>query len=136
VTKPSRGKLVGQIIGIVLAVAAGFLSNRLWGWDIYYPGSADFYMLLGIGIFVLVGVGAFLLRSWWALLIVPAAWLVGEFLGATLIPFAQTTWTALQDAFTTWHFQWSLSLLILIVSLIIGTAIGWGVERRFWKQQP
>ena len=95
VPKPSRGKLTWQIIGIVLAVAAGFLSNRLWGWDIYYPGSVDFYMLLGIGIFVLVGSGAFLLRSWWALLIVPAAWLVGEILGDTLIPLILISMCAL-----------------------------------------
>lgn len=131
-----QNKPLWLIIGFVLAMAAGIISGLVWGWDIFVPKSADltFTLLLGFVIFGLVGVGAFLIRSRWAFLIVPAGWLVGEILVAAW-PSFQRTWESFQAALGTWHFQWSLSFLILICSLIIGTVIGLVFEQRSKKQQ-
>lgn len=42
-------------------------------------------------------VGAFLLRSWWALLIVPVVFAIGIAFGILLFPLLQGGWPALED---------------------------------------
>jgi hypothetical protein len=118
------------LIGVGLSIVAGFISYSLWGWSIFNPASENFFWILGVVLFVLAFVGAFLLRSLWAILIVPVSWIVGAVLAATLIPRVQSTWPAVQSTINTWHIHASPSILILIFAILAGTFLGVYVYRR------
>lgn len=65
-----------RILGV--AFADGFL----FGWGVA-PENMGYVLVLGM---LMVLVGAFLLRFWWALLIVPVAFVVGNVLGKCGFP--------------------------------------------------
>lgn len=70
-----------------------------------------------------------MLRSWFAVLIVPFAWLVGEVMGAVLHPLVEGGWPALQVELESGFFWMSLGWLELAVLPItlcaaLGTVVG------------
>jgi len=151
-----------SILGMVLAVAGGFL----YGWPWWNMGVSEtnwsFYTLLFVGIALSVVVGAALLRSWWALLIVPIACVAGAILAGYILdpliygwtcvsveelhficpPLALNAyvpgWSAVQAKFGSFWIDMSTWLPIMIWPLLIGTALGaWlGVSlNKRWKKR-
>jgi hypothetical protein len=76
-----RINLLLRILGIELPLIAGF-----WVWNNQWAP------LLFLAVFF----GALFLRSWWALLVIPAVFAFGIALGIVLLPFIQGGWPALQ----------------------------------------
>lgn len=73
--------LLVSILGVELPLIGGF-----WVWNNQWAP------LLFLSVFF----GALFLRSWWALLVVPALFAFGIVLGIALLPFLQGGWSALQ----------------------------------------
>ncbi|GEM_PF-2966558 len=150
------------ILGIFLALAGGFLSA--WPW--MNMGVSEtiglINILLFVGIALSVVVGAALLRSWWALLIVPIAFVAGAILAGYILdpliygwncvsveelhficpPLALNSyvpgWSAVQAKFESFWIDMSTWLPIMIWPLLIGTALGaWlGVSlNKGWKKR-
>ncbi len=89
--------LLMYFLGVVLPMVAGSMVG--WPWWVGDIFDAEWVLNTVVLVMALsVFAGAFLLRSWWAFLIVPVAWIVGEILGAALAPFVQGGWPALQAA--------------------------------------
>ncbi len=125
-SETQQSRILRWIVGIVLPLVAG---TTLW-WIPSLFGYADImdnptvgYTVFGITI-VLVFAGAAVLRSWWALLIVPAAWLVGDILGSLV------TWLA--TASVNWVFVPLSGGLILYLGLPVVIAAGLGVLFGQW----
>jgi hypothetical protein len=121
------------IFGVALPVVAGSMVWWPWGVpDIFDAGWVLWTVVLGTCL--LVFVGAALLRSPWALLIVPVAWIGGEFLGAVVRPLVEGGWPALQAEIHFWDVQGviiPLGLLPVILCTLFGTGLGmWLKERR------
>ena len=124
--------IVMYIGGVVFPLVGGFLFGWL-GW-----GGAFFENVLIALLFAFIG--ALLLRSWWALLIVPVADLVGWFVGGLVVPpFMVGGWPAVQEyiAYYFSGFQYDIMIyviwvLALIVTASIGTAIGKRLQKMLW----
>ncbi len=72
------------ILGILLPFAGGILNGTPWG-NTEFNNTLTF-MYIGFGVtFLSLVVGAALLRSWWALLIVPVAFAAGIILGGYIL---------------------------------------------------
>lgn len=118
-----------RILGIALVFADGFL----FGWGVAAE-NVGYMLVLGM---LMVLVGAFLLRSWWALVIVPVVFVVGNVLGELWVPLVQRGWPAwpptLQAAI-----HWSPTVLLLILSLLVSLLLGTGlgiVFKQWWEQR-
>jgi len=121
------------ILGVALPVVAG--SMVWWPWGVPDIFDAEWVLwTVVLGTCLLVFVGAALLRSPWALLIVPVAWTAGEFLGAVVRPLVEGGWPALQAQIHFWDIQGVLipfGLFPVILSTLLGTGLGmWLKERR------
>jgi hypothetical protein len=81
--KEWRWRIWLAILGIEIPLIGGF-----WVWN-----NDPWYYVL----FLSVPLGAVLLRSWWALLIVPVVFAIGIALGILLLPFLQGGWPAVQN---------------------------------------
>lgn len=121
-----QSRTLRWIVGIVAPLVAG---TTLW-WIPSLFGYADImdnptvgYTVFGITI-ALVFAGAAVLRSWWAILIVPAAWLVGDILGSLV------TWLA--TASVNWVFVPLSGGLILYLGLPVVIAAALGVLFGQW----
>jgi hypothetical protein len=130
--RPWRGML-RSILGVVLPLVAGSMIWWPWGVPDIFDAAWVLYTVI-LGTVLLVFVGAFLLRSPWALLIVPVAWIGGEFLGAVLGPLVEGGWPTLQAQIHFWDAQGTiipLGLLPIILCMLFGTGLGmWLKERR------
>ena len=81
-TPASRQRWKGvllSILGIVLPCVGGFLI--VWPWP---DGENLDILFVFLGVCLLVFVGAALLRSWWAITIVPVAFIAGELLARNI----------------------------------------------------
>ncbi len=121
-----QSRILRWIVGVVLPMVAG---TTLW-WIPSLFGYADImdsptvgYTVIGVTV-VLAFAGAAVLRSWWALLIVPAAWLVGEILAALVMGLATSS------------MNWGILLLpgglILFVGLPVLISAGLGALFGQW----
>jgi hypothetical protein len=148
-----------SILGIVLALAGGFVIA--WPWRYMGVSETNAFLisvLFGGGGF-LIFVGAALFRSWWALLIVSVAWVVGWILaGGILSPLVYgwycgniadpctyshwygPGWSAVQALFETgviWR-DMGTWLPIAFVPLLICTVLGAWVGvflNNWWKKR-
>lgn len=107
------------ILGIELPLLGGF-----WVWN--NPWS---YVM-----FLSVFIGALLLRSWWALLIVPVVFAIGVTLGILLLPFLQGGWPALQAILGSgmvegMDFLFFLGTPAVIILTALGAALGVGLSK-------
>lgn len=125
-SETQQSRILRRIVGVVLPLVAG---TALW-WIPSLFGYADImdnptvgYTVIGVTI-ALAFAGAAVLRSWWALLIVPAAWLVGEILAALV--------TGLATASVNWVFLPLSGGLILYVGLPVVISAGLGVLFGQW----
>ncbi len=124
--------IVMYIGGVVFPLVGGFLFGWL-GW-----GGAFENVLIAL---LFAFIGALLLRSWWALLIVPVADLVGQFVGRLVVPpFMVGGWPAVQAevAYYFSGFQYAIMIyviwvLALFVTASIGTAIGKQLQKMLWQ---
>lgn len=110
--------------GVLLPVVAGVLVS--WPWE--RGEMFDAVWVLGtaaLGIVLSVAIGACLLRSQWALIIAPLAWIGGELLGAVLIPLLRGGWPALQAEQHFWQIQ-GTTLAIVFSPLVLCAALGVG----------
>jgi hypothetical protein len=109
-----------------LALGVGDILDSFWVfWTVF------------LGTCLMVFVGATWLRSPWALLIVPVAWIVGEILGEVLRLFIVGGWPALQNELHFWDTQMvliSLAVVPLIVCALLGSA-GGVVFSKWWKKR-
>jgi len=129
-----------SILGVVLPLVAG--SMIWWSWgvpDIF--DAAWVFTTVVLGMVLSVIVGAFLLRSAWALLIAPVAWIAGEILAAVLRPLVQGGWPALQAASENhlWDAEFTLLTLAvtpLILCTLLGTAGGIAFDGWLKKRAP
>jgi streptogramin lyase len=110
-----RMTLLVRILGVEVALLSGFLLWATLDWS---------FLLMFLGAFA----GALLLRSWWALLIVPVAFAIGMTLGAVLLPLMQGGWPALQDRIAEGFEPLDVLLVIgpwlVLLSAAGGTAVG------------
>jgi hypothetical protein len=120
------------ILGVALPMIAGSMVWWPWGVpDIFDAEWVFWTVVLGTGL--LAFVGAALLRSPWALLIVPVAWISGEFLGAVVRPLVDGGWTALQAEIHFWDAQGTIiqiGVLPVILCTLLGTGIGMWLKER------
>jgi hypothetical protein len=110
-----RTNILLVILGIEFPLIGGF-----WVWNNY-----PWYYVM----FLSVAIGALLLRSWWAMLIVPVVFAIGVTLGILLLPFLQGGWPAAQASLGSGMVEGLDFLLFLgtpavIVLTAIGAAIG------------
>jgi hypothetical protein len=101
--------LLLRILAIELTLIAG-----LWVWNNQW---APF-------LFLTVFFGALILRSWWALLVIPAVFAFGIALGIVLLPFIQGGWPALQSLLASGFEGLDFLLYLGIVPVILLTALG------------
>jgi hypothetical protein len=132
---PRRWKgVLLSILGIVLPFAGGFLI----GWPRQYGESSDIFFI-GLGVGLLVVVGAVMFRSWWAIEIVPVAFIAGGILAGYIVsPLVQgwycgnipgitcpasswysPGWSAVQAYFETGVLSIELSTLWPVILLLI-----------------
>ena len=111
-----RTNLLLVILGIELPLIGGF-----WVWN-NYPWS---YVM-----FLSVFLGALLLRSWWAMLIVPVAFSVGFFLSSIfqMGGFDLQNWAA--SGFEGVDILVILGVVPVAIGIAIGTPIGKKIEQR------
>jgi hypothetical protein len=132
--------LLMPILGVALPLVAGSMIWWPWGVpDIFDAGWVLATVVLGMVLSVIVG--AFLLRSAWALLIVPVAWIGGEMLAAVLRPLVEGGWPALQAASENHLWDAELTLLSLaftplILCALLGTAGGIAFDEWLKKRAP
>jgi hypothetical protein len=115
-----RTNILLLILGIEIPLLGGF-----WVWNNY-----PWYYVM----FLSVAIGALLLRSWWAILIVPVVFAIGVTLGILLLPFLQGGWPALQASLGSGMVEGLEFLLFLgtpavIVLATLGAAIGVGLGK-------
>ena len=116
------------ILGIVLPIAGGFLMGWPW-WDEEVGQNMVYATMFYVGEALSVCIGASLLRSWFAVLIVPFAWLVGEVMGAVLHTLVEGGWPALQAALESgfiWIAQGWIEFVALPITLCaaLGAVVG------------
>ena len=129
-----------SILGVALPLVAG--SMLWWPWGV--PDIFDavwVFTTVVLGMVLSVIVGAFLLRSAWALLIAPVAWIGGEMLAAVLRPLVEGGWPALQAASENhlWDAEFtllSLAVTPLILCTLLGTAGGIAFDEWLKKRAP
>jgi len=128
------------ILGVALPLVAGSMIWWHWGVpDIFDAPWVFTTVVLGMALSVIVG--AFLLRSAWALLIAPVAWIGGEILAAVLRPLLEGGWPALQAASENhlWNAELtllSLAVTPLILCTLLGTAGGIAFNEWLKKRAP
>jgi len=117
-----------RILGVALPFANGFL----FGWGVA-PESVGYVLVLGM---LMVLVGAFLLRSWWVLVMVPVAFVVGNVLGEMWVPLMQSGWPAWPPALQA-EIHWSPTVVLLILSLLVSLLFGTGLGIVFkqWREK-
>ncbi len=129
-----------SILGVALPLVAG--SMLWWPWAV--PDSFDaawVFTTVALGMVLSVTVGAFLLRSAWALVIAPLAWVAGEMLAAVVRPLVEGGWSALQAASENhlWDAEFTLLTLLmtpLILCALLGTAGGIAFDAWVKKRAP
>lgn len=107
------------ILGVAMPLVAGSMVCLPWGWP-FGPNLSLYATLLMMA--VLAAVGAFLLgfafRAWWAALLVPVAWIVGDFLGAVVRRLVDGEWPFGNEHF--WEAQSGILLLFGSLMIILG----------------
>ena len=98
------------ILGILLAFAGGLLTGTPWGNTEFNNTTTYMFIEFG-GMFLSLFVGAALLRSWWALLIVPVAFAAGNLL-RSLHSDAPLMGMVLQSYRPLWHLRWQWLCLV------------------------
>lgn len=112
------------ILGVELPLIGGF-----WVWNNPWAPL----------LFLSVLFGALFLRSWWALLVVPALFAFGIALGIVLLPFLQGGWSALQallaNGFEGLDILLYMGPLPVILLTALGSAAGVSLEGKRMRQQ-
>jgi hypothetical protein len=134
--KQHRGRVaLFSILGVALPLVAGSMVWWPWGVpDIFDAGWVLSTVVVATALLALVG--AFWLRSAWALLLVPVAWIAGEILGAVVRPLAEGGWSALQTQLHFWDIQSTLipmGVAFVFIWTAIGTALAMWVKD--WQQR-
>jgi hypothetical protein len=100
------------ILGVAMPLVAGSMVCWPLGWPFGVELSLNLILLM---MAVLATVGAFLLgfafRAWWAALLVPVAWIVGDFLGSVVRRFVDGWWPFTNEHF--WDAQSGMPYRIL-----------------------
>jgi hypothetical protein len=135
---PERGWRIAQIaLGAAFPLIAGVLVwaiPQLGGVPDLFDAAGPFVAVLGVTV-VLTVVGALLLRSPWALLVVPAAWVVGEALG-TAVTYSSVTGRSPLASALWWQEVGQVS--VVLASLGVPLAVlcaGLGVLLARWSQR-
>jgi hypothetical protein len=127
-----------SILGVALPLVAGSMIWWPWGVPDIFDAAWVFTTVV-LGMVLSVIVGAFLLRSAWALVLAPVAWIAGEILAAVLRPLVQGGWPALQAASENHLWDAELTLLSLAITpLILCTLLGTagGIAFDEWLKKP
>lgn len=120
------------ILGVALPLVAGSMISWPWGVGDIFDAEWVLWTVV-VATCLLAFVGATLLRSPWALLIVPVAWIGGEFLGAVVRPLVEGGWPALQAEIHFWDVQGTiipLGVFPVILCALFGTGLGMWLKGR------
>jgi hypothetical protein len=132
-TSPRRWSYVLlSILGVALPMLAGSMVWWPWGVPDIFDAEWVFWTVV-LGTVLMAFAGAALLRSPWALLIVPVAWIGGEFLGAVVRPLVDGGWPALQAEIHFWDAQGTIiqiGVLPVILCTLLGTGLGMWLKER------
>lgn len=128
-----------SILGIVLPIAGGFLIGYPW-WVGEVGQNMVYGIMIYVGVALSVCIGASLLRSWFAVLIVPFAWLVGDVMGVVLHSLVQGGWTALQVELESGFFWMNMvwleyAALPIVLCAALGTWVGVVLSKRLRKRR-
>jgi len=118
-----------RVAGTILPLVANFAG--IWFVAVFMAPSAQDWSILAIfGVVLLGAVSAALFRSWWAILVVPIAFVLGGFLAFYVIPLViSPNPLAIGDA-PFGVFLWEIiGPILALFGALIGTAI-WRVSRR------
>ena len=110
--------LLFSILGVEFPLIGGF-----WIWNNPW---APF-------LFLSVFFGALALRSWWALLVVPAVFAFGMALGIVLLPLLQGGWPALQTLVASGFEGVDILLYLGTVPVMLLTALGTFLGVKSWS---
>jgi hypothetical protein len=121
------------LLGVALPLVAGTLVwgiPWLWGTPDIFDAAGPFLTVFGATA-LLTFVGAALLRSWWALVVVPAAWAIGEMLG-TVVRYALLPGDWAQSDLLWWQHFWKVTATLvpggtLAVFIVAGLGVGFGL---------
>jgi len=122
------------ILGVAMPLVAGSMVCWPLGWPFGVEISIETTLLM---MAVLATVGAFLLgfafRAWWAALLVPIAWIVGDFLGSVVRRLVDGEWPFGNEHF--WNVQSGFILVALVPLIILGIiGVAGGIRfRRWWE---
>jgi hypothetical protein len=111
----------------VLGSMAPFVCGLATIWLLQSLGSM---LALGLGLLALIGVGsALLLRSWWALAVIPATYLVGWIAGGVLhASLPGNAWEPGTEVLMLGMFA-----LFMLLPLLVGAAIGTLISQWLWR---
>lgn len=121
------------ILGIAAPILAGTMVwwvPSLWGQADLFDNGTPFYVV-AVATIVSAIVGGALLRSWWALVIVPVAWILGE--GAAALYVVLTT------SIFDWTLFWQSRLILIILAaapLVVGAGLGALFSRWLARRPP
>lgn len=131
-----RSQTRRPFLGVVLPVVAGatlWLVPTLWD-----PGgffAAGPFAIVATATILLNFMGAALLRSWWALLIVPAAWALGVTLTSLVVSVALYGVDWLANRLTWMIFLPLTGVTIVLESLPVLIFAGLGVFFSLWSER-
>jgi hypothetical protein len=136
-TSERQQRTVQVILGVALSLVAGALVwgvPWLWGTPDLFDAAGPFLTVVGLTALLTIA-GAALLRSWWALVIVPGAWAIGEMLGAavhdSLLP---GDWA--QSAALWWQHFWKVTATLVPGGVVaVFLLAGVGVAFSLWLQR-
>lgn len=129
-----RGSRVFQWI---LGIAAPILAGTMIWWVPAFWGQADLFdnatplYVVTIATFLFAIVGAALLRSWWSLLIVPVAWILGEAMAALFVTLTTSSFD--------WTIYWQSRVTLIILAaapLVVGAGLGALFSRWLARRPP
>lgn len=131
VTPQNRRQLLLSMLGGALPFLAGTMVwwiPALWGRADIFDAPTPLYIVI-IATLVLAFAGAALLRTSWALLIVPVAWAVGQALTLLVISMSR-------EGGVSWEIIWrSTSVLVSLAALPLVIAAGLGILFRQWLER-
>jgi len=131
--RPQRSRQwLMRILGVALPLVVGFIA--IGPWSLYNFDRRTGLFLGYLVVCLTVFVGAILLRSWWSLLILPGAAIIGIVLGNFVVfPLIQGGVPMMQESIGNFLNSVGAVVMIVFVPLMVIALIGTPLGIRFWR---
>jgi hypothetical protein len=123
---------MNRLIGLGIALLGGLAAVpaiSLAGAAAGNSGAAGFAVAL-VEALLVAGVSAWFLRTWWALLVIPAVYFVGSLVGGVVDAGVQGSLHSVGDALGYLALGAIAFLFTFLLPLLVGTAIGTPIGKR------